>query len=102
MERITKGMVDRQARILNDLLGRPQDGWITTAEGNRITQDGHLFVEHGPCGFRLVEYRGENGGEFHPLGNGAYTLRELYNVLFAVRESMYNKWAIVEHKSNAA
>ena len=96
MERITRGHCERQARILNSLLGRPAEGWVTTSEGKRVTQPGHLFIEHGPVGYRLVEYANENGGENTPLGNGSYPARELYNVLFAVREALYHKWVIVE------
>lgn len=97
MERITKGMCDRQAGLLNDLLDRPKEGWITR-DGKRVTQAGHLFIEHAPTGYRLVEYANENGGENTPLGNTSYSLRELYNVLYAVREALYSKWVIVERE----
>lgn len=96
MERITRGMVERQADMLNKMLGRPQTGW-DTVDGKRITHAGHLFVEHnGQYGYRLVEFTDSNGNEHHPLGSASFPARQLYDILYAVRNALYEHWKIAE------
>ena len=83
MDRITREHVERQVRFLNIRLGKPTERFHADRTHN-ISQEGHLFLDHGPCGFRIAEIDNEQGGERHPLGDNSGTLRQCWVVLRAV------------------
>lgn len=88
MERITRGMVERQVVVLNKMLKRPEAAWSDkpNGKGRRVSNDGHLFLSHdGPAFYRIAEIDNDHGGERHPFSNSGYSLREAHEVAYALR-----------------
>ncbi len=82
MERITRANLDGQIRIINRLLGTPEEPYTKGEDGKYHANIGNIHLEGAYGGWKASRMVGESGGT-QCVTHGYVSKRELYSQLSA-------------------
>ena len=85
---ITKAMLEKRVKVLNEVTGNPVEPWSTKVDGSGYTANaGNFHVEYAFGGVR-IERMSLGGGSSNPLNMGRVTKSHCYNLINAMIEGV--------------
>lgn len=101
MERITKGMLEGLAALINKTAGTPATEYTKVDDKYKANPDNyHLTYAYG--GANLCQVCSDGHGERNVLGCGHVPKRDLYNRMRAFLEGLYAGKAYQSHKQSVS